>query len=262
MPPSVQVLEIAARAVDAFYEAALWGLRRLDDAGVPPRRFDAEAEARWKQFQGSLTTAHRVDVLLRDGSARFGPAFHAATVFGLSGLPVDEPFGPYWHSLKPQRALDLWNEVRRAPALAPEALVERWAALLGVARPPDGAALPRPGGAEQAMAFGGTAVWRLFRAFRGERGLDWSSAVTVLAATPAERQFAGLLAVVDPAPGATRLIDPPAGDDPGTPEPWAAAVRAKLGRLDRIVLGPAPTDIDLRAVEALRRSFPTAAVVS
>lgn len=251
--PTITTLE--ATAVAAFYRAALLGLRRLDLAGVPPKRFDASADARWAQVRGNLTFAHRIDLLLRDASFRFGAAFHAGAIFGLRGLAGDEPFGPDWSSLRPQQAKDLWNDARKIDEIEPEAIEVRWAEVLQVARP-KGAPLPRVGPAEQLVAFGATAASHVHAAFRGQSALDWSQGVRVVADDPASRQFAGLLAVVDPAPKATRLLRLD-----GEPETWAARLGAELSRLDRIVVARGADATTRDAVAALRKRFSGATVV-
>lgn len=247
-----------AGQLTAYYRAALWGLRRLDEVGVPPARFDAAADARWAQFQGHLTWSHRVDLLLRDAAVRFGAAFHAGAVFELPGLAGDEPFGPDWTSLRAQDARDRWEEVKRAAGGNPAIYVERWSELLKIPAP-KGPELERPGPAEHLLACGPTAAWRVHRVFQGQGALDWSKNVTVIAETPAARQFVGLLAVVDPAPGATKLVrGPGSGDDAAA---WTQELRSELPRLDRIVLDPQAAPAVAQGVEALRALFPRAVVV-
>lgn len=249
--------ELDGLTVGAYYRAAVWALRRLDDVGVPPKRFDAAAETRWTQFQGNLNGSHRVDLLLRDAAARFGAAFSAGLVFDLPGLAIDEPFGPGWPSLRPQEARDLWNEVKRAPATEGKALVALLAKLLGIAAPDKGA-VAKLGPAEQLVAVGPTAAWRAFEAFMGQGALDWSRGVHVFADTPAGRQFAGLLAVVDPAPGATRVVGPAGGDESG----WVKELKAITPRIDRIVAPSAPSPGEEAALGALREAYPAAKVES
>lgn len=251
------VTTLDGTTVASYYRAAVWALRRLDDVGVPPKRFDSAAEARWTQFQGNLTWSHRIDLLMRDASARFGPAFQAGTIFDLPGLAIDEPFGPSWPSLRPQQARELWNEAKKAPATEAEPLVALWAEILKVAAPGK-AAFTRPGPAEQLVAVGPTAAWKVFNSFVGQTALDWSRGVHVFADTPAGRQFAGLLAVVDPAPGATRLVGPTGGDETG----WLAELRSGTPRVDRIVGPTAPTASEKAALAALREAFPSASVES
>lgn len=243
--------------VATYYQAAVWALRRLDDVAVPPKRFDAAAEARWTQFQGNLNWSHRIDLLMRDAAARFGPAFHAGVVFDLPGLAIDEPFGPSWPSLRPQQARELWNEAKKAPATEARSLVALWAQILKIAAPGK-AALAKPGPAEQLVAVGPTAAWKVFESFVGQTALDWSRGVHVFADTAAGRQFAGLLAVVDPAPGATRLLGPVGEDETG----WLAELRSSTPRVDRIVAAAAPLATEKAALAALREAYPAAKVES
>ena len=67
---------------EAFYAAALVGLRALDARERVPRRFGPEADARWAQFKGALGLGDRLDLLLRDGAVTWGAAFSPSLVFG------------------------------------------------------------------------------------------------------------------------------------------------------------------------------------
>lgn len=250
---TVSTLETAD--VIAYYRAAMLGLRRLDAAGIPPKRFDGSADARWAQVQGNLTFAHRIDLLLRDASFRFGAAFHAGSIFGLRGLTGDEPFGPDWPSLRPQQAKDLWSETKKATELEPAAIEARWAEILHVAKP-KATALAKVGPAEQIVAFGARAAWHVFAAFRGQTALDWSQGVRVIIDEPQARQFAGLLAAVDPAPKATRLLR-----IVGEPDAWVTRLATELPRLDRVVVSSDGDEEAHAAVKALRGRFKSATVV-
>jgi len=84
---------------EAFYAAAVAGLRALDARERAPRRFGADADTRWASFKGALTEADRIDFLLRDAAVTWGAAFSPAESFGLFGLAPDEPFGPDWQPL-------------------------------------------------------------------------------------------------------------------------------------------------------------------
>lgn len=263
---------LGRKDVERYYRAAIWGLRRLDDLNVPRPRFSAEADALWRQFQGALTQRHRLDILLREGAVRFGSAFHASHIFALSGLALDEPFGPLWPSLDEQDARDLWNAAKEAPRTEPKSLLVRWIEILDI-RAPASTPLATPGPAEQIIAIGPAAARRVWEAFTGHAGLDWARQVQVVAATPAERQFAGLLATLDPASGPTRLLDLPAADADAATWParsevvaWLSAVRTRLSRLDRVVLGslsvPANPAVARAAAEALVGALPGATLVT
>ena len=84
---------------DAFYAAAVAGLRALDARERTARRFGPDADTRWSSFKGALTDADRIDLLLRDAAVTWGAAFSASEVFDLFGLAPDEPFGPDWKPL-------------------------------------------------------------------------------------------------------------------------------------------------------------------
>lgn len=72
----------------AFYGAAVLGLRALDAGETTPRRFGADAEARWTQFAGALGAGDRIDILLRDAAAWRQLAALAAVLFGARGRTV------------------------------------------------------------------------------------------------------------------------------------------------------------------------------
>lgn len=218
--------------VRRLYEAALLGLRRLDDAGVPPERFSAAADAYWDILKGSLGTQHRIDLLLRDASRILGPAFSPQLVFKLPGLTDDDPFGPTWKPLPPQEAHDLWRAAREAEPSAPQELAKRFGELLSVAKP-KGPAL-EVGAAEVLVAVGGSAAWRAWRAFADQSELAWGRQVLVIADEPAERQFAGLLATLtnlDP-PTPTQLVELDTSLEASAKHPF----RKAHSRLDRIVV--------------------------
>jgi hypothetical protein len=94
-------------AREAFYAAALVGLRALDARERTPRRFGPDADARWGQFRGALTDSDRLDLLLRDAAVTWGPAFSPVETFGYFGLTRDEALGPDWRSLPGDRAARL-----------------------------------------------------------------------------------------------------------------------------------------------------------
>jgi hypothetical protein len=79
-----------------FYQSAMAILRALDAKAPVPRRFGAEADARWALFKGDLALGDRLDLLVRDGAATQPTAFAPRVVFALDGLASDEPFGPDW----------------------------------------------------------------------------------------------------------------------------------------------------------------------
>lgn len=186
---------------DAFYAASLVGLRALDARERSPRRFGAEADARWAAFSGALGLGDRVDLLLRDAAVTWGEAFSPALAFGLFGLPEDEPFGPDWRGLADDRA-------RRLLADPPQPTLDAAAAALGQHPEPVD---PGPlGPSTHLILAGGAAVLAVARAFQSRAELSWPDQVLVVASTPAHRQLAALAAPILGAASRTRLIRPAA----------------------------------------------------
>ncbi len=195
--------QLAPAQRDAFYAAAVAGLRALDARERVPRRFGPGADARWAAVRGSLTDADRLDLLLRDAAVAWGAAFSPAEVFGFFGLAPDEPFGPDWHPLPVHAARRAFADP--ASPTAPAAL----AGLLGVggARP----TMPLLTPSTRVAVAGGAALIAVAEAFLAVPALSWSDQVLVIATAPAHRQLAGLLAVAVGAAARTRLTRP--GDD-------------------------------------------------
>lgn len=50
----------------AYYRAALRCLQFVEQRKPTGRRFGPDADARWSQFEGELTTADRIDLMVRD----------------------------------------------------------------------------------------------------------------------------------------------------------------------------------------------------
>lgn len=84
---------ISPHQTEAYYKAAILGLRALEAREGRGRRFGPDADARWERFRGKLHGGDRLQILLRDASAPWGVAFAASHVFRLEGVAVDEPFG-------------------------------------------------------------------------------------------------------------------------------------------------------------------------
>ncbi len=205
---------------DAFYAAALVGLRALEAREGRPRRFGPDADAQWARFHGALHTGDRLDILLRDAAATWGVAFSGARAFRLPGVAADEAFGPSWPTPDPDRAAALLGS-RPEPSLAVAA------AALGVKATP--VILPTIRPDTRLVLAGGAAILAVASAFMGRADLDWSIQVTVVAESPAHRQLAGLAALfvgaIRPGPllapsegelpeGAVRIVSPDA--DPGS----------------------------------------------
>ena len=168
---------------DAYYTAAILGLRALDAAEPRARRFGDEAEARWGRFRGALHQGDRLEMLLRDAAAVWGVAFAAAQIFRLPGVATDEPFGPAWSSLNTREA------DRYLAADAPPTLLA-CAQILGVTPAP--VALPPIRPVTRLVIAGGAAILAAADAFAGRDELDWAAQVSVVADDSTTRQLAGL----------------------------------------------------------------------
>jgi hypothetical protein len=214
---------VSSQQRDAFYAAAVAGLRALDARERTPRRFGADADTRWAAFKGNLNDADRVDLLLRDAAVTWGPAFSPAEVFALFGLAPDEPFGPDWQPLSTAAARRAFAEPP-APT-SPAAL----AALLGLS--PSPVPVPSLTPSTRLAVAGGAALVAVADAFARTPGLSWSDQVLVVATTPAHRQLAGLLAIAVGAAARTRLVRP-SGDLRATLK------EAGFAQLDLAVVSP------------------------
>jgi hypothetical protein len=64
----------------------LFALRYLEGRRATGRRFGADADALWSSLQGDLTTANRLDLLIRDADAEWPGGFGARTVFAMRGV--------------------------------------------------------------------------------------------------------------------------------------------------------------------------------
>ncbi len=169
--------------INAYYAAAVLGLRALDAAESSPRRFGEAADARWARFQGALNDGDRLEMLLRDAAAAWGVAFAAARVFQLNGVATDDPFGPAWSHHNSRQA-------RGHLQTGGEASLAGCAAALGVQ--PAEVALPEIRPTTKLALAGGAAVLAAAGAFAGREDLDWAAQVTVVADDPGPRQLAGL----------------------------------------------------------------------
>ncbi len=176
----------------AYYRACLLALRFVEARRPTNRRFGADADARWKAFQGDLTTADRIDLLIRDANAELPGAFGARTVFDFRAVAEDEPFGPGWRSLDPVDAESLWravlaDDVPASLALAFDAVAQAWE--LALDRP----ALPYVEPADRLVLVGPGAIARAAELFDDAgTSLDWVAQTTCVATPPAHRQLAAL----------------------------------------------------------------------
>lgn len=227
-------MQIPSRDQESFYRSAILGLRALDARERIPRRFGADADARWAQFAGSLGAGDRLDILLRDAAGTWGAAFSPSECFGIFGLAEDEPFGPDWTGLDDQAAKRLFASSDGASTL------DRAAEALGV-KPAAVTVPPVTAGTKLAVA-GGGAVMAVAAAFAKDSALSWTDQVVVVASQPAHRQLAGLAAVILGARGRTVLIRPGADG--------AATLRARgFAHLDGAVVS---ADAEAAAAELAR----------
>ena len=175
----------------AYYQAALTALAYVEHRQPTGRRFGAEADARWSSFKGDLTTADRIDLLLRDADAQWPSAFGARTVFAKRAVAEDEPFGADWESLDAVAAEEVWRAQRQAaaptsPHAALAAAAKSWDLTLS---PFDPGAI---GAAEKLLIAGPSAIAATLVAFHDGTDLDWADQVTIIATPPAHRQLAAL----------------------------------------------------------------------
>lgn len=191
---------ISAEQREAFYAAAIGGLKALDAREGTARRFGADADARWATFKGALTDGDRIDLLLRDAAGTWGAAFSPAQVFDLFGLAPDEPFGPDWHPLSV-------GALKRVFASAPtDAAPTALARALGVKAHP--VEVPTLSPSTRLAVAGGAALIAVATAFARTPGLSWSNQVLAVASTPIHRQLGALLAISAGSPDRTRLTRP------------------------------------------------------
>ncbi|MBO6936771.1 MAG: hypothetical protein JJ863_17510 [Deltaproteobacteria bacterium] len=179
----------------AYYEAALTALAYVERRQPSGRRFGPEADARWTSFKGDLTTADRIDLLIRDADAQWPSAFGARTVFGKHSVAEDEPFGADWEPLDAVTAEEMWRARNEAPTpVTSKESLEATAAAWEVSLTPFD-----PGtieAAEKLVVAGPSAVAATIAAFEAGSDLDWVDQVTVVATPPAHRQLAALAGAV------------------------------------------------------------------
>jgi hypothetical protein len=183
---------------EAFYRAALLGLKALDDMEGSGRRLGPDADARWQGFRGHLGLAERLDLLIRDAAVVWRHGFSPSQVFGLPGLAADEPFGPDWRPLPEHEARRLWRSSMQPTSIG------QIAAALGIGVAP--VSLPAISASTRLNVAGGAAVLALAEHFAAQPELSWSDQVLVVASTPAVRQLAGLMAPLVRATGPTKIL--------------------------------------------------------
>jgi hypothetical protein len=231
------VQDVQSEEVQRFYLASLYGLHMLDGRSGQARRFGPEADARWAGFAGHLGLGDRVDMLLRDAAVVLGPAFSAAQIFQLPGLAEDEPFGPDWAGLAEETAKSLWHDAEGQHELDPDgdSILNRCISALGLEPPVKEPQCDGLASTTRLLVTGAAATVALTRAFAGDASLSWTEQVVVVASSPAERQLAGLAAVILGRSGSTRLVSP-LQDGQGKPSPAEIVKQAGLTSVDRALV--------------------------
>ena len=206
-----------------YYQGALLGLRYLEAQKPTGRRFGPDADARWSSFRGDLTTADRLDLLIRDANAQWPEALGARTTFAERAVAEDSAFGPDFAGLDPIDAEALWR-AQTAATSSPDELLRAVAKVWGLTLPTFD---PGPiAAADRLVVVGPAAIVATATAFHlGGRQFDWRDQVVVVATPPAHRQLAALagaalgitqratlLTAGDAIPGARRLIASPDAD--------------------------------------------------
>lgn len=187
-------MEIASEERQKFYRAGALGLRALQDRSLGAQRFSPDAEARWKAFRGELTDADRLDLLLRDGAVLHPVAFSAASVFGLTDLAADEPFGPEWSSLPASESGAVLREVSKAAVFAgdarPSGVLATAAKIWGLTfRSMD---VSHVVASSRVTVAGAGAIVSLSDHMAGRSDLDFGDQLLLVTDRPAERQLFGL----------------------------------------------------------------------
>ncbi len=175
-----------------YYRAALVGLVYLEQQRPTGRRFGVDADLRWKGFAGHLTTADRLDLLVRDADAQWPGSMGARRIFRLHGVAEDDAFGAEWGGLEPVRAEELWREVTRAAAPSGlRAALDAMAGTLGITLSRfDVAQIGALDPSRRIVVAGPSAIAALAESFVGKPGLDWADQVVCIATSPAARQIA------------------------------------------------------------------------
>ena len=199
-------------AVRAYYVSTLGGLRFVEARRPTGRRFGNEADARWTGFRGGLTTADRLDLLVRDADAEWPGAFSPRTVFAESTVAEDNAFSPSWPGLHPVEAAELWhNTLLRPEPRNLDLLLDAWAHAWELRLSPF--ALGPLTGFERLVFAGPSAIAAVLRVFLGRNDLAWTEQVTLVATPPAHRQLAALTTAVLNATKPTRVLTHPQAHD-------------------------------------------------
>ncbi len=153
------------------------------------RRFGTEADARWAGFRGDLTTADRLDLLLRDADAEWPGAFGARMTFDEPAVAEDESFGASWPGLEPVEAEEVWRtSVASAEPSDLSTLLSAWSAAWSVKLSPT--EVGPLSTVDRLVVAGPSAIAAVLGAFVGRSDLAWAEQVTIVATPPAHRQLA------------------------------------------------------------------------
>ena len=194
-PPSEMSPPIQSAAVRAYYRSALTGLRFAEERSPTTRRFGDEADALWKRYAGGLTTADRMDLLLRDADGEWPGAFGARATFGLRAVAEDEAFGPEWESVSSMDGESIWRDVAKAGApVDADRVIERVAEAWGIELASFD--VPQLGATTTVLATGASAIAALIRRFAQSPDLDWTRQVSVLSDRAVERQLGAMAAAL------------------------------------------------------------------
>lgn len=175
--------------ISSYYRAALAVLRFVEHRRPTDRRFGPNANARWQTFQGDLTTADRLDLLIRDANAEWPGALGGATAFGLRAVAEDEAFGSEWTPLDPVEGEEIWRsgETPTSVGDALGAVARCWGLELSAA-----VSVGEIGPAEKLVVVGPSAIASVVAAFAEGQDLDWADQVVCVATPPGHRQLAAV----------------------------------------------------------------------
>jgi hypothetical protein len=191
----------------SYTEGALRLLQYVESRRPSGRRFGADADARWTSFRGDLETADRIELLIRDADSEWPGAFGARTVYGMSAVPEDEPFGSQWAGLDPIEAEELWRRAKASPPpTSPADALQSIAAAWRLPLAP--CAVGAVGPNDRLVVVGPSAIVATILAFAAGADLDWAEQVTVVAGTPAHRQLAVAATALLNTKAATRVLIP------------------------------------------------------
>lgn len=219
-----------------YYQAALLALKHVEARLPTNRRFGAEADALWAQFQGELNIADRIDILLRDADGQWPGAFGARTVFNVAGAAEDDAFGASWSPLEGMVAEEMWRKLGAVNCETIEDTLRQIAGTWGIDLNP--APIEPVGAAEQLVVAGPSAIAALVQNFAGKSELNWADQVTVVATPPSHRQLAAVAGALLGLSVPSRLVA-------------ASGARAATTTKPQLVLSPDATETDAQWAKVL-----------